>query len=103
MAAAHDQACGRDHAIDALTACEFWIFFDAVDRDFRRAAEYGKDRTVAKKIDGIVVQRLVYAGGLRPTAEIIGKGFFWELHAFKYHVFSSWRVVQHSKAVQCCA
>jgi glycosidase len=30
---------------------------------------------------------------IRPTAEIVGEGFFWELHAFKVHVLTSWRVV----------
>jgi glycosidase len=30
---------------------------------------------------------------IRPTAELSGEGFFWELHAFKYHVFTGFGVV----------
>src|SRR3954463_9627064 len=54
MAAAQDQAAGRDHAVDALLARQPRIFFDAVDRHFGGAAEYRKHRAVLEKIDGVV-------------------------------------------------
>src|SRR5947209_13801581 len=54
MAAAQDQAAGRDHAVDALLARQSWIFFDTINRHFRSAAEHRKYRAVFKKIDGVI-------------------------------------------------
>ncbi len=44
---------------------------------------------------GYTVFRDVPAGleYLRPTSEIVGEGFSWELHAFKYHVFTGFEAV----------
>ncbi len=54
LAAAQDMAGGRNHAIGALPAAEFWIFLDAVDRHFRGAAENRKHRAVLEEIDGVI-------------------------------------------------
>ena len=54
MAAAQDQARGRDHAVHALLAREPGIFFDAVDRHFRSAAEHREHRAVFQEVDGVV-------------------------------------------------
>ena len=54
MAAAHDQAGRRDHAIGALPAREARALFDAVDRDSAGPAKNGKHRAVFEEIDGVI-------------------------------------------------
>ena len=46
--------------IGALAARQFRIFFDAVERHFRCAAEHRKHRTVFQEIDGVIAP---FAGG----------------------------------------
>ncbi len=53
-AAAHDQAGRRDDAVGALPPREPGIFFNAVDRKFRSAAEDRENRAVPQEVDGIV-------------------------------------------------
>src|SRR5437764_945412 len=49
-----DEARRRDHAVDALLAREFWIFFDSVERDFGGTAEDRKNRAVSQEIDRVI-------------------------------------------------
>ena len=67
VAAAHDQAGRRDHAIGALAARQLGIFFDAVDRDFRGAAEHREHRAVFQEVDGVIAP---FAGGDLAAIEI---------------------------------
>src|SRR6185312_6872380 len=54
MPAAQDQARGGGDAIDALLACEFRIFLDAVERDFRTATEYREHRPIFQEFDRVI-------------------------------------------------
>jgi hypothetical protein len=54
MAALDDQPGRRDHAVGALLAREPGILLDAIKRDFGRAAEHRKHRTVSEKIDRVI-------------------------------------------------
>src|SRR5450756_386515 len=54
MAAPQDQPARRDHAVHALLAGQPRIFFDAVDRHFRGAAEDREHRAIPQEIDRIV-------------------------------------------------
>src|SRR5712691_2485465 len=54
VAAAHDQAGRRDHAIGALPARELGMFFDAVDGNFGGAAEHREHRAVLQEIDRVI-------------------------------------------------
>src|SRR3954471_21641054 len=54
VAAPHDQAGGGDHAVGALSARKLRIFLDAIDRDFRGAAEHGEHRAVLEEVDGVI-------------------------------------------------
>src|SRR5262245_18856210 len=54
MPAAHDEAGGGDHTVDALAACELWILLDAVDRNFGAAAKDREHRAILQKINCIV-------------------------------------------------
>ena len=67
VAAAHDQAGRRDHAVGALAARQLRILFDAVERDFAGAAEHRKHRAVSEEIDGVVAP---FAGGDLAAVEI---------------------------------
>ena len=60
VAAPHDQAGRRDHAVGALAARQPRIFLDAVDRDFGAAAEHREHRAVLEEIDGVVAP---FSGG----------------------------------------
>ena len=66
VAAAHDQAGRRNHAVGALAARQPRIFLDAVDRDFRGAAEHREHRAVLEKIDGVIAP---FAGGDHAAVE----------------------------------
>src|SRR6202049_3289119 len=54
MAAAQDVPGRRNDAVGALAPPEPWVFLDAVDRDFRGAAENRKHRAVHQKIDCVI-------------------------------------------------
>src|SRR4029077_222088 len=54
VATPHDQAGCRNHAIGALAARQLRIFFDAIERHFRGAAEHRENRAVFEKVDGVI-------------------------------------------------
>src|SRR5207344_890212 len=54
VAAPHDQAGCRNHAIGTLAARQLRVFFDAIERHFRAAAEHRENRAVFEKIDGVI-------------------------------------------------
>src|SRR3954469_7495048 len=54
VAAAHDQASGRDDAVGALPPRQLRVLLDPVERDFRSAAEHRKHRAVAQEINGVI-------------------------------------------------
>src|SRR5262249_7136944 len=53
MAALENQPGRRDDAVDALAARQPRVLFDAVDRNFARAAENREHRAVFEKIDRV--------------------------------------------------
>src|SRR5437899_7961095 len=60
MAAAHDEAGCRHHAVNAVSARQLGTLLDAVDRDFAGAAKHGENRAVTQEVDGIIAP---FAGG----------------------------------------
>src|SRR5689334_13746266 len=54
VAAPHDQTSRGNHAIGALPASKFRIFFDAIERHFGGAAEHREDRAVSEKVDCVI-------------------------------------------------
>src|SRR5882724_10937609 len=54
MAAPQDQTGGGHHAVGALLARKLRIFFDAIDRHFRRTAEHREHRAVFQEIDRVI-------------------------------------------------
>jgi phosphinothricin acetyltransferase len=54
MAAAQNEAGGRNNAVGPLLAGQPRIFFDAVDRHFGSAPEYRKHGAVFQEIDGVI-------------------------------------------------
>ena len=54
VTAAQDVAGGGDHAVGALALLELRIFFDAIQRHFRGAAEHRKHRAVFQEVDGVI-------------------------------------------------
>src|ERR1700676_1048878 len=54
MAAAQDQASGRDHAVGALLACQPRILLDAMERTSAGAPNHREYRAVFQEIDGVV-------------------------------------------------
>ena len=60
MAAAHDMASGRNHAIGALAAAEFRVLLDPVNRHLRGPAEHRKHGAIFEEIDCVITP---FAGG----------------------------------------
>src|SRR4029079_13238131 len=54
VAAPHDQTGRRNHAIGTLSARQFRILFDAIERHFRGAAEQRENRAVFEEVDGVI-------------------------------------------------
>src|ERR1043166_8065344 len=54
MAALEDEPGRRNDAVDALAARETRIFFDAVNGDFRGAAEYREHGAVLEEVDRVI-------------------------------------------------
>src|SRR5437016_710238 len=67
MAAAHDQASRRNHAIGALAARQSRAFLDAIDWDFRGSAEHREHGPVSQEVDGVVTP---FAGSNLAAVEI---------------------------------
>src|SRR5262245_53519541 len=66
MAALHDQAGCRDHAVDALLARQPRILLDTVDRHLGRAPEDREHRAIFQEVDRIVAP---FAGSDHPPIE----------------------------------
>src|SRR5262249_50719710 len=66
VATAHDETGRGDHAVGALSTRELRTFLDAVDGNFRGAAEHGKYRAVLQEIDRVITP---FAGGNFATIE----------------------------------